>query len=72
MSGRRPRSFREGDRAEYLVKYLLLTFAQVVLVPRQEDYGVDLLCALTTRDSKSLFVEDIFGIQVKKCAKPQL
>jgi len=69
MSGRRPRGFRDGDRAEYLVKYVLSTFAQVVSVPRQEDYGVDLLCALTRRDSKSLFVEDTFGVQVKKRAK---
>lgn len=69
MSGRRPRGFHGGDRAEYLAKYVLSTFAQVVPVPRQEDYGVDLLCALTTRDSKSLFVEDTFGVQVKKRAK---
>ncbi len=69
MSGLRPRGFHEGDRAEYLAKYVLSTFAQVVPVPRQEDYGVDLLCALTRRDSKSLFVEDTFGVQIKTRAK---
>ena len=69
MPGRRYSDFRPGDRAEYMAIYILSSFAQVVPVPRQEDYGLDFFCALTREENHSLFVEDVFGVQAKKHTK---
>src|SRR5271157_3416337 len=66
MAGLRPKNFRPGDRAEYFAYYMLSSLAQVIPVPRQEDYGIDAICALTKTDGKALFVEDVFELQVKK------
>jgi len=65
MPGAQPRGIHEGTRAEYLTVLALSAYAQVVPVPRQEDYGTDFFAALTRRDARSLFVEDVFGVQVK-------
>lgn len=69
MPGRRLSDVRPGDRAEYMAIYILSSFAQVVPVPRQEDYGLDFFCALTREENHSLFVEDVFGVQAKKHTK---
>lgn len=66
MSGRRSVAFHEGDRSEYLATFALSSFATVTPVPRQEDYGFDLICSLTRREEDgSLYVEKGFGVQVK-------
>ncbi len=65
MPGRRLYSFHEGDRAEYLTTFFLSRVSAVVPVPRQEDYGLDHLCALTRRDEHSLYIGKAFGVQVK-------
>jgi hypothetical protein len=65
MPGLRLFPFQEGDRSEYLAHYLLSYFASVVPVPRQEDYGLDFLCASVRRKENRLHVTRYFGVQVK-------
>ena len=69
MSGVRPLNFRSGDRAEYFAIWGLSSIAQVIPVPRQEDYGIDIFCGLTKIDKNELMIEDVFGVQVKKMQK---
>jgi hypothetical protein len=66
MSGIRPLNFRAADRAEYFALWGLSSIAQVIPVPRQEDYGIDLFYGLTRMDKDELIIEDVFGVQVKK------
>lgn len=65
MVGRRSSGLHEGDRSEYLATFMLSSVAAVTPIPRQEDYGLDLICSLTRREANSLFVEQGFGVQVK-------
>ena len=63
FSGRRFAAFHEGDRSEYLATFVLSSFAAVSPVPRQEYYGLDLICSLTRREEDgSLYVEQGFGV----------
>ncbi len=48
MSGARSRTFRLGDRSEFLVEHLLAGVAFSTRVPRQEDIGIDFMCSLIT------------------------
>jgi len=72
MPGTRPAGFHEGDRAEYLTTFVLSSIAAVIPVPRQEDYGIDHLCALTQRAEQSLYVKKAFGVQVKAASVRKL
>lgn len=69
MTGIRPRNFRPGDIAEYFAIWGMSSIAQVIPVPRQEDYGIDLSCGLTRISKNDLIVENVFGIQVKNYKK---
>jgi len=69
MPGRRLHSFHEGDRSEYLLTFFLSSIAAVTSVPRQEDYGLDLLCALTRQEGHSLYIEKEFAIQAKSASE---
>lgn len=72
MSGRRGYAFHEGDRSEYLVTSALSSIAAVVPIPRQEDYGLDQICALTCREGSSLYIKEVFGVQTKSSSVNQV
>lgn len=65
MTGILASNFHEGTRSEYLGVYLLSSFASVVPVPRQEDYGADLYCALTEKRNGNLHAQETFAVQLK-------
>src|SRR5579859_4054878 len=46
MTGALAANFYQGSRSEYLAQFIFSTFGTSLLVPRQEDYGLDLFCAL--------------------------
>ena len=73
MPGRRNASFHDGDRSEYLATFVLSSIAAATPIPRQEDYGLDLICSLTRRgDDGALYVEDGFGVQVKSASEKKV
>ena len=61
----RLRSFRHGDRAEYLAQYILSALAITVPVPRQEDVGTDFHCSLLRGEGANLRPTIPFNIQIK-------
>src|ERR1022692_1232082 len=59
-------NLRGGAISEYLAQYICSTFGTSVLVPRQEDYGVDLYCTLfAKRTGKTVLPESYYSVQVK-------
>jgi hypothetical protein len=65
----RLRSFRQGDRAEYLAQYILSALAITVPVPRQEDVGTDFHCSLLRGEGNNLRPTLPFNIQIKSASK---
>jgi hypothetical protein len=65
----RLRSFRQGDRAEYLAQYILSALAITVPVPRQEDVGTDFHCSLLRGEGDNLRPTLPFNIQIKSAGK---
>ncbi len=65
MSGKRLRSFRQGDLAEGMGLEVLRRISLVAPVPRSEDIGVDAVCTLLLRDGHVARAEDTFAIQAK-------
>lgn len=65
----RLRSFRHGDRAEYLAQYILSALAITVPVPRQEDVGTDFHCSLLRGEGDNLCPTLPFNIQIKSAGK---
>lgn len=57
--------FHEGYRSEYLAHFFFSGIGTSVMVPQPEDYGIDLLCTLTTRHGKKLWPTHYFAVQVK-------
>ena len=55
----------EGHRNEAFAEYVLSSIATVVRVPRQADFGFDLLCTLTRYAGNVLYAGRSFGVQVK-------
>jgi len=66
MGGGRLGSFRSGDRSEYMALFYLSRVAFANQSPRQEEFGVvDFLCFLGKEESKMVFAENAFYVQVK-------
>jgi hypothetical protein len=65
MPGTRPKTFRGGDQAEKEATVRLKAIAQVVEVPREEDFGIDLICGLLENVRSSVRVCAHFVTQVK-------
>jgi hypothetical protein len=65
VGGRIAANFRSGNIAEGLAVQMLRPFAAVAQLPRDEDYGIDLIATLIRRDGLSLVAEDSFLVQVK-------
>jgi hypothetical protein len=68
----RLRSFRQGDRAEYLAQYILSALAITVPVPRQEDVGTDFHCSLLRGEGDTLRPTLPFNIQIKSAGEENL
>ena len=63
--GRIAANFRSANIAEGLAIQMLRPFAAVAPVPREEDYGIDLIGTLMRRSGKVYVAEDSFAIQIK-------
>ncbi len=62
----------EGHRNEAFAEYMLSSIATVVRVPRQADYGFDLLCTLTHYADKVLYAGKSFGVQIKPLSRKKV
>ena len=62
---RRLKSYRSGDQSEDLAQYLLSQFSAVTAVARQNDFGIDKICALTRTEGQYVYVGATFGVQLK-------
>ena len=58
-------NFHEGSRSEYLAQYALSALGMAALLPRQEDVGIDLQCALGQRIGQRLSISHYYLAQVK-------
>src|SRR5256885_8586772 len=65
-----PFGFYQGSRSEYLATYLLSRSSIVTPVPREGDFGIDLIGHLARRDGGLLEVGEPFTVQVKSEAEP--
>jgi hypothetical protein len=64
MAFMRDSNLRMGDRSEYLAQYFLSAFGVSVLVPRQEDIGIDFYCSLAEKNGRHLIYRWPFWVQV--------
>lgn len=58
-------NLHEGSRSEYLAQYALSALGMAAPIPRQEDVGIDLQCALAKRVGQLLVVDQYYLVQVK-------
>jgi hypothetical protein len=59
-------NFHEASRSEYLAQYVFSMFGTSVLVPRPEDFGVDLYCTLfSEREGQRVWPVAYYSVQVK-------
>lgn len=58
-------NFRKANIAEGLAIQMIRPFAAVAPVPREEDFGIDLVATLLYREGKRLIARDSFFAQVK-------
>jgi hypothetical protein len=72
MPGRRLSSYRKGDWLEDLGVLLLKSLAAVAPVPRQEDFGLDVIGTLLRPSEKFVYAEDSFYVQLKSESKEPL
>ncbi len=70
MPGARSTNFRFGDSAELLAGFILNSLAFTTHVPRQEDVGHDLICALAEQDGILLRAGPTFTVQIKSNRDP--
>jgi hypothetical protein len=70
LTGALAANLYQGSRSEYLAQYMFSAFGTSLLVPRQEDYGLDLFCALTERIGRRALPYAYYAVQVKSTAVP--
>lgn len=70
MPGQQLYSYWEGNRSQLLATHILSSVAAVVPVPREFDFGLDLLCTLTRHEGGALYAGRSSGIQVKSASDP--
>ncbi len=63
--GRIAANFRSANIAEGLAIQMLRPFSAVAPVPREEDYGIDLIGTLMRRSGKVYVAENSFAVQIK-------
>ena len=62
-------NFHQGARSEYLAQYVLSVFGTAIPVPRPEDTGIDLYCAIGREIGKRLLIEHYYIVQIKSDKK---
>jgi len=62
-------NFHQGARSEYLAQYVLSAFGTAIPVPRPEDTGIDLYCAIGREMGKRLLIEHYYIVQIKSDKK---
>lgn len=70
MPGQQLEAPQRGKRAELLASYILSSIAAVTHVRREDDYGMDLLCTLVSKQRNVLRAGRAFGVQVKSASDP--
>jgi hypothetical protein len=63
--GRIAANFRPGNLAEGFAVQMLRPFAAIAQVPREEDFGIDLIGTLIRKSGKVFVAEDAFAVQIK-------
>lgn len=63
--GRLAANFRSANIAESLAIQMMRPFAAVAPVPREEDFGIDLIATLIRRTGRVFVAERSFAVQVK-------
>lgn len=72
MPGSTPYGFHEGSRSEYLAQYAFASWGTAVVVPQQEDHGLDLHCTLMQQVGRRWMAKYPFTVQVKSEMKAVL
>ena len=70
MPGVRGYGFHEGSRSEYLAQFVFASWGTAVVIPQQEDHGLDLHCTLMDRVGGRLLAKAPYTVQVKSEMKP--
>ena len=58
-------NYREGSRSEYLANYVFSAFGPSILISKENDYGLDIICNLAEREGVMSYVKSSYGVQVK-------
>jgi hypothetical protein len=72
MPGEKPFGFHEGSRSEYLAQYAFASWGTAVVIPQQEDHGLDLHCTLMEKVGRRFLAKCPYTVQVKSELKPVL
>jgi hypothetical protein len=70
MPGEKPYGFHEGSRSEYLAQYVFGSWGTAVVIPQQEDHGLDLHCTLMERIGGRFLAKCPYTVQVKSTLEP--
>lgn len=65
-----PYGCHEGSRSEYLAQYVFASWGTAVVIPHQEDHGIDLTCTLMERVGKLYLARCPYTVQVKSSLDP--
>ena len=70
MPGAVAYGFHEGSRSEYLAQYVFGSWGTAVVIPHQEDHGIDLSCTLMERVGTLFLAKWPYTVQVKSTMEP--
>src|SRR4051794_34702011 len=70
MPGEKPFGCHEGSRSEYLAQYAFASWGTAVVIPQQEDHGLDLHCTLMEQVGRRFLAKCPYTVQVKSELKP--
>lgn len=58
-------NLREGYRSEYIAHFIFSSFGPANPYPREDDFGLDLICNLAEIHGKVMKIRSAYGVQVK-------
>jgi hypothetical protein len=70
MPGEKSFGYHEGSRSEYLAQYIFASWGTAVVIPQQEDHGLDLHCTLMEKVGGRFLAKCPYTVQVKSEVKP--
>ena len=70
MPGAVSYGFHEGSRSEILAQYVFGSWGTAVVIPHQEDHGIDLTCTLMERVGNRYLARSPYTVQVKSTMDP--